>query len=119
MTRIIFGSIYAVIFIIQMFFTNYENNSHIIGINFGLAFGFCFGILFGGGIIGIKNFILRLILYFNGFIPWNYARFLNYATELNFLHRVGGGYMFMHRLLLEHFAEMNLEKVKKPSGATK
>ncbi|NES08375.1 MAG: hypothetical protein F6K22_39895 [Okeania sp. SIO2F4] len=36
--------------------------------------------------------------------PWNYARFLNYATEKMLLQRVGGGYRFIHRLLQERLA---------------
>uniref|UniRef100_A0ACD5GT57 Uncharacterized protein n=1 Tax=Desertifilum tharense IPPAS B-1220 TaxID=1781255 RepID=A0ACD5GT57_9CYAN len=52
---------------------------------------------------------MRLILYCQGCIPWNYSRFLDYATERIFLQKVGGGYIFVHRLLLEHFAQMPLE----------
>ncbi|NES00828.1 MAG: hypothetical protein F6J86_44835 [Symploca sp. SIO1B1] len=51
----------------------------------------------------IQHLSLRLILYCNGYIPWNYAHFLNYATDRLFLQRVGGGYRFIHRLLQEHF----------------
>jgi hypothetical protein len=47
--------------------------------------------------------------YWNGNIPWDYARFLDYATELGFLEKVGNGYIFIHRLLLEHFAQMELD----------
>ena len=36
----------------------------------------------------------------------DYARFLDHAADLIFLQKVGGGYRFIHRLLLEHFAEM-------------
>jgi hypothetical protein len=53
---------------------------------------------------------LRLILYFNNYIPWNYARFLDYAADRIFLQKVGGGYIFMHRMLMEHFAQMKLER---------
>lgn len=70
-------------------------------------FGLSFGMALGGGEACFKHFILRLILYYSGSIPWNYARFLNYATELIFLQKVGGGYIFIHRLLLEHFAKMS------------
>ncbi len=66
--------------------------------------GLLFGVAAGGGEACIKHFILRSILYSNGFIPWNYARFLDYATERIFLQKVGGGYIFVHRSLLEHFA---------------
>ncbi|MCY7272686.1 MAG: hypothetical protein LH702_02795 [Phormidesmis sp. CAN_BIN44] len=41
-------------------------------------------------------------------IPWNYARFLNYATDRMFLQRVGGRYRFIHKLLQDHFAKMEL-----------
>ena len=60
------------------------------------------GALFGftqAGMAGIQHFTLRLILWCNGYIPWNYARFLNYATERKFLQRVGGRYQFIHKLL--------------------
>jgi len=77
----------------------------LITITWGI-YGLCFGMAAGGGAAFLKHFILRLILYFNGDIPWNYARFLDWATERIFLQKVGGGYIFIHRLLLEHFARM-------------
>jgi hypothetical protein len=45
-------------------------------------------------------------LWYRGHIPLNYVGFLNYAAERVFLQKVGGGYIFIHRLLLEHFATM-------------
>ncbi|MEG3955885.1 CHAT domain-containing protein [Microcoleus sp. herbarium2] len=66
------------------------------------------GALFGftqAGMAGIQHFTLRLILWCNGYIPWNYARFLNYATERKFLQRVGGRYQFIHKLLQVRLAE--------------
>lgn len=54
----------------------------------------------------IQHFTLRLILCLQGYTPWNYARFLDYATERVFLIKVGGGYIFIHRTLQEHFAQM-------------
>jgi serine/threonine protein kinase len=68
-------------------------------------YGLWFGVAAGGGEACIKHLILRIILCYKGYIPWNYARFLNYATERIFLQKVGGGYIFVHRLLLEHFAQ--------------
>ncbi len=56
----------------------------------------------------IKHLALRLVLWYNQFSPWDYARFLNYATERLFLQRVGGRYRFIHKLLQDHFAEMEL-----------
>ncbi len=63
---------------------------------------FPLGILFAC----IKHFTLRAVLWWYGLIPWNYARFLNYATEKKLLQRVGGRYRFIHDLLREHFAQM-------------
>jgi energy-coupling factor transporter ATP-binding protein EcfA2 len=77
--------------------------------SFWAASGLAFGFAVGGGEALIKHGILRLILSLSGVIPWNYARFLDYATERIFLQKVGGGYIFVHRLLLEHFAELNLK----------
>jgi hypothetical protein len=62
------------------------------------------------GVACLRHFSLRLILYHNSYIPWNYARFLDYATERIFLQKVGGGYIFIHRMLMEHFANMELEQ---------
>lgn len=67
------------------------------------------GLLFGVFVAGeacIKHFALRLVLVCNGSIPGNYARFLDWATEHILLQKVGGGYIFIHRLLLEYLAEM-------------
>ena len=79
----------------------------IFGLTGGLVVGFGFGLNFGGAAC-IQHFTTRLILFFNKYIPWNYARFLNYCTDLLFLQRVGGHYRFIHRLLQEHFAEMEI-----------
>ena len=69
-------------------------------------FGFAFGMVAGGAEACVKHLIIRILLFIRGSIPWNYARFLNYATERIFLQKVGGGYIFVHRLLLEHFARL-------------
>ncbi|MBN3907091.1 MAG: hypothetical protein HWQ35_11165 [Nostoc sp. NMS1] len=75
------------------------------------------GLLFGvfrwqatGGLFCIQHFSLRLVLYFNGYIPWNYARFLDYCTERMLLQRVGGRYRFIHKLLQDHFAQMDFKQ---------
>ena len=48
----------------------------------------------------------RLILYINGVVPWNLARFLTYCHDRRLLQQIGGRYRFIHRELLEHFARM-------------
>jgi len=76
---------------------------------FGLAVGLLAAISYGGLDVS-QHFILRFILYLQGRIPANYARFLDYTADLIFLRKVGGGYIFIHRLLLEHFASMHPEQ---------
>lgn len=76
----------------------------LISIPILLSGGLFLGLL--GGSASIRHFALRLMLYRIGHIPWNYARFLDYAADRLFLQKVGGGYIFVHRMLLEHFAQM-------------
>jgi hypothetical protein len=69
----------------------------------------CMGLVVGlmqGGFSVIQHFVLRHILYRSGEAPWNLARFLDYAVERIFLRKVGGGYIFVHRLLMEYFASL-------------
>ncbi|NEP86068.1 MAG: hypothetical protein F6K18_04115 [Okeania sp. SIO2C2] len=56
------------------------------------------------GLPVIQHLILRITFFLTKKAPWNYARFLNYATEKMLLQRVGGGYRFIHRLLQERLA---------------
>jgi eukaryotic-like serine/threonine-protein kinase len=82
------------------------------------AFGFVSGAVaffivggWYGGLDVIEHASIRLIIAWRGHAPLNYARFLDYAAEeLNFLQKVGGGYVFIHSYLLEHFAEIAVEK---------
>ncbi|WP_416674322.1 hypothetical protein [Egbenema bharatensis] len=81
-----------------------------IGLIYGLSYGFFGGLIagfiFGGGLACFKHLVLRIILYRDRYIPWNYSRFLDHVAGRVFLQKVGGGYLFVHRLLLEHFAHM-------------
>ena len=87
-------------------------NGMIGGMIGGLIVGPIVGPIAGlitGGSACLRHFSLRLMLYRLGYIPWNYARFLDYAADRLFLQKVGGGYIFVHRMLLEHFASMSNE----------
>jgi MFS family permease/energy-coupling factor transporter ATP-binding protein EcfA2 len=87
--------------------------SPIYGLVNGLLYGLASGLLGGrgAGITCIKHFTLRCILWRSGYIPWDYAQFLDYASDRIFLQKVGGGYVFIHRLMLEHFAQIELKPV--------
>jgi hypothetical protein len=76
----------------------------------GLFFGLIVGIIIGfinGGIACIQHLLLRVRLWYERVIPWNYSLFLDYAAERILLRKVGGGYIFIHRLLLEYFAQLD------------
>ena len=63
------------------------------------------GGMYNGCFAVIQHYTLRIILALNKHLPWNIARFLDYCADRIFLQKVGGGYIFIHRLLLEYFAE--------------
>jgi hypothetical protein len=77
-----------------------------------------FGSLWYGGVDWIYHFVLRLILGLRHALPFRLSRFLDYAAdELHFLQKVGGGYMFIHRYLLEHFATLEEPAAGEPEKA--
>ncbi len=60
-----------------------------------------------GGLAFIQHYTLRLIVWRKRYAPRDCIAFYRHAAELTFLRRVGGGYLFMHRRLLDHFAAMD------------
>lgn len=59
-----------------------------------------------GGLDVLQHYILRLLLYCRGRMPWRYGGFLDCAVSNGLLSRdVDGSYVFFHDLLLDHFAE--------------
>jgi hypothetical protein len=50
---------------------------------------------------------LRFWLWRTGSLPWNQIAFLDEAAQRLLLRKVGGGYIFVHRLLLEYFASLD------------
>ncbi|MFL5625105.1 MAG: protein kinase domain-containing protein [Ktedonobacteraceae bacterium] len=78
-----------------------------LGLSAGLLLELGAGLIFGLGAF-LQHFTLRFQLWCAGSIPWNYPRFLDYAAERILLRKVGGGYIFVHRLLLEYFASLDM-----------
>jgi hypothetical protein len=70
--------------------------------------------------------LLRLGLRSNGSAPWHYVDFLDDAAARLFLRKVGGGYIFIHRLLQDYLAarytdsgvvtEPSVKILPRPSG---
>ncbi len=107
---------------------------------FGLFWGLGFGLL-GGLFIGlhgepglsrdgnlnpevvvlwgkviIQHFALRMLSWRYNLAPLNYARFLDHCHDRIFLRKVGGGYIFIHRMLLEHFAQLTEDDIQRLSA---
>ena len=73
------------------------------GLAGGLVFGLLAGLAGGYGSL-IQHHVLRAILVQRHRLPRQLILFLDHAVDLIFLRRVGGSYIFVHRLLMEHFA---------------
>jgi DNA polymerase III delta prime subunit len=110
-------------------------NGALLGLVFGLPIGLVFGLfvglfegpvaglvgglggavidgpffgLFFGGLAFIQHFALRWFLWRAEYVPWNYPRFLDYTADRILLRKVGGGYIFVHRLLQDYFASLDI-----------
>ncbi len=92
------------------------NSSLIPSMLFGLIVGFGIGLIAGLDFRAasyIHHILLRVFLYCEGRIPWDYRRFLNYAETRNFLGRTGESYVFIHRIVMEHFAGLTDEDIER------
>ena len=83
------------------------------GLIVGLIGGSIAGLIVGlnrGGAAAIKHYALRFVLWRNGHTPFNFIKFLDYCAQIILLKKVGGGYIFIHRMLLEYFAGLKHPK---------
>jgi DNA polymerase III delta prime subunit len=91
----------------------------VAGLTNGLASGLIGGLIVGlnrGGSAVIKHYGLRLILWLKGYTAFNFVKFLDHCAKLILLKKVGGGYIFIHRMLLEYFAELHPQSKRKLSA---
>ena len=77
-------------------------------LGYALAFGLLAYLLHGR---------LRRVLYDRGHVAEDYIGFLNQTAERNLLRRVGGGYTFVHALLLQYFSDRQAAKEQRPASA--
>jgi eukaryotic-like serine/threonine-protein kinase len=83
----------------------------IVGLAIGLVSGLFAGLL-GGLVVGLldggrsylRHRVLVVLLRRQGLIPADLLGFLEYADSRILLRRAGGGYLFVHRLLQDYFA---------------
>jgi serine/threonine protein kinase len=87
------------------------SNALIYGPNYWLSQGLMTSISGGllicvlfGGLAAFRHYVIRFLLWRSRIFPWSAPQFLNDATARFLLRRVGGGYSFAHRLLLDHLA---------------
>jgi hypothetical protein len=52
-----------------------------------------------------KHYLVRLLLSIKNLVPWRFVQFLDYSANLVLLLKVGGGYIYMHRMLQEYFED--------------
>jgi DNA polymerase III delta prime subunit len=89
------------------------------GMSLALVIGMIAGLLHGlvrGSFTVIKHYALRLTLWRNAYMPLNLIKLLDHCARLILLKKVGGGYIFIHRMLLEYFAEMTPQSTRAEAG---
>jgi hypothetical protein len=107
----------------------------MFGLSYGLSDGLIYGLIYGleglnsglieglasfwslfvvssillwavmGGLAVWRHYLIRFLLRRTQTFPWNAPRFLEDATIRILLRRLGGGYHFTHRLLLDSLAD--------------
>jgi hypothetical protein len=75
-----------------------------VGVIIGLGVG-AIAALHKGGVFCLRHFAVRAVLSVQRSMPWNYQRFMDFAAERLLLRKIGGGYIFAHDLLRDHFAK--------------
>jgi hypothetical protein len=63
-----------------------------------------------GGRASVRHLMLRVLLALERAAPWRFVQFLDDATSRLFLRRSGSAHLFVHRLLLEYFAQLEAEQ---------
>lgn len=84
------------------------NRNNLLSINhLSILFGCLGGGVWAGVVLGgrtcLQHFSLRITLWRQGVIPWNYERFLDYASERKILQKTGGRYRFLHSFFENYF----------------
>jgi eukaryotic-like serine/threonine-protein kinase len=107
--RISIGTV--LIFMLVAGIVLYNNNfPFLIPRGFVVTGGLLIGLYFGGSAI-LQHILVRLLLFFESHIPLlRYDKFLYYAKDRRFMRQVGGGFIFIHRYILEYFAAQYVDE---------
>src|SRR5262249_47280385 len=74
--------------------------------------------VFTGGLAVWQHYIIRLLLSSFRTFPMRAPQFLHDATTRFLLRRVGGGYSFSHRLLLDYLADTETRATLSPNASS-
>jgi hypothetical protein len=83
-----------------------------LGVGLGTALGY-------GGYPVLSHLALRLVLWRHNTMPLNYTRFLDYCAACILLRKMGGGYQFVHRTLLDYFATLSDDTIAQLAQAAR
>jgi hypothetical protein len=89
----------------------------VYGLLLGLVFGLVYGLLFGLG-PAFQHLMIRFWLARANCLPRQSIAFLNDTCERALLKRVGGTYRFIHRLVLDYFADQEQLSTHSPLDST-
>ncbi|MFG6095616.1 NACHT domain-containing protein [Leptothoe sp. ISB3NOV94-8A] len=104
-TSVTIALLISICYALGIYLINNVSSEIVTSPHRGVFFGLWMGALMGGTAC-IVHFSLRVVCFLYNRIPWNYTHFLDHAAELVFLQKVGSGYIFIHRSLMEHFAQL-------------
>jgi hypothetical protein len=96
------GLVGVVLGIFFWLFQEPYNTGTLFAVLIGLMTFFSLAMTHGISIVG--HYWIRLLLSLGEQIPLALTEILNYAAGLVLLRKVGGGYIFTHRILLKHFS---------------
>jgi hypothetical protein len=100
---------FAVAIASLMLLLTFGNPDLSLALTVSIAFGFPVAVVialtFGIGSVA-QHWVTRIVLWRSAVAPLRYGRWLNYAVSLKLLYRSGGGgYVFVHGLMQEYFAQ--------------
>jgi hypothetical protein len=78
-------------------------NPFALAVRYAVLFAAVMFLVYGGAAV-LFHAALRVVLALRTPLPLNLVGFLDHAAACGLLRRVGGGYMFLHRTLLDYFA---------------
>jgi hypothetical protein len=87
----------------------YWREPSALSVRYGAFFSVGLFFVYGGAAV-VLHAVVRLMLALRTPLPLRLVRFLDHAADSGLLRRVGGGYIFMHRTLLDYFAALSPEE---------